>query len=71
MGEGSLALHLVNNGASRPATITAISEGVKSLRVWVTGAERAMQEVGAIAVEHGRAQLILDAASYVTLIAMR
>ena len=67
-GEGSLALHLVNNGASRPATITGIPEGVKSLRVWVTSAERAMQEGTAIAVERGRAQLTLDAASYVTLI---
>ena len=71
MGEGNLALHFVNNGAPRRATITGIPEGVKALRVWVTGAERVMQEVGAIAVERGRAQLILDAASYVTLIAMR
>ena len=71
VGEGNLALHFVNNGAPRRATITGIPEGVKALRVWVTGAERVMQEVGAIAVERGRAQLILDAASYVTLIAMR
>ena len=70
-GEGSLALHLVNTGASRPATITGIPDGVKSLRVWVTNAERAMQEGPAIAVERGHAQLSLDAASYVTLIGSR
>ncbi len=69
--EGSLALHVVNNGASRPATITGIPEGVKSLRVWVTDAERAMKEGTVIAVARGRAQLILDAASYVTLIGMQ
>ncbi|MDQ2668791.1 MAG: hypothetical protein M3Z05_22750 [Gemmatimonadota bacterium] len=69
--EGSLALHLVNTGASRPTTITGIPDGVKSLRVWVTNAERAMTEGTAIAVEHGRAQLTLDAASYVSLIGMR
>ena len=71
MGEGSLALHLVNNGPSRPAIITGIPQGVKSLRVWVTNSDRAMAEGTAIAVERGRAQLTLDAASYVTLIGVR
>ena len=71
VGEGSLALHLVNNGASRPATISGIPEGVQSLRVWVTNAARAMQESTAVPVERGRAQLTLDAASYVTLIGVR
>ncbi|MEO8624031.1 MAG: hypothetical protein ABI625_23330, partial [bacterium] len=71
LGEGSLSLHLVNNGASRPATITGIPQGVRSLRVWVTNAERAMKEGTAIPVESGRAQISLDAASYVTLIGVR
>jgi hypothetical protein len=71
VGEGSLAVHVVNNGAARTATITGIPEGVKSLRILITNAERTMQEGTAITVEGGRAQLTLDAASYVTLIGMR
>ena len=66
--EGTFAAHIVNTGASRPATITGIPRGVTSLRVWVTDAKRAMLELERVPVRGGRARLTLDAASYTTLI---
>ena len=69
--EGSFAAHVVNSGASRPATVTGIPRGITSLRVWRTDAQNAMTEGARIAVRRGRAQLTLAAASYATLIAVR
>ena len=66
---GSFAVHLVNNGGSRPATLTGIPRGVTSLGVWRTDAKRAMEAGAPIPVRDGRAGVTLDAASYTTLIA--
>ena len=67
--EGTLALHIVNAGGARPATIAGIPGGVSSLRVWRTDAHRAMAEGPRIEVRGGRAALTLDAAAFTTLIA--
>ena len=69
--EGSLAVHVVNNGASRPATVTGIPRSFTALRVWRTDARRAMQEGTPIRVHDGRASVLLDAASYTTLLGTR
>jgi len=69
--EGSLAVHVVNNGASRPAVLTGIPVGITTLRVWRTDTQRAMQEGTPIQVRNGRASVVLDATSYMTLIAKR
>jgi hypothetical protein len=65
---GQYTLHIVNNGGSRPATITGLPADVKQLRIWVTDKQRGMQEGARIAVSGGKAQFTLDATSYVTLI---
>ena len=69
--EGTLAVHVVNTGASRGATITGLPREVSSLRVWTTDAMHAMTEGPRIRVQGGRALIPLNAASYTTLIATR
>ena len=64
---GQYTLHIVNNGGSRPATITGLPADVKQLRIWVTDKQRGMEEGARIAVSGGKAQFNLDATSYVTL----
>jgi hypothetical protein len=68
IAEGLYTLHIVNNGGSRPATITGLPADVKQLRIWITDKQRGMQEGERIAVSGGKAQFNLDATSYVTLI---
>ena len=67
IAEGVYTVHLVNHGATRPATITGLPAGVKQLRVWVTDAERGMQEGERIPVTDGKAQFTLSATSYTTV----
>lgn len=66
---GRYAVHVVNTGASRMATLTGLPRSVTSLRLWVTDATRAMREGARVRVVGGRAQFALDAASYVTVMA--
>ncbi len=61
------ALHLVNNGATRPVVIRGLPKTVKSLQLFVTDAKRNMQEGKAVAVANGVASFTMDATSYVTL----
>ena len=68
ISEGAYTLHVVNNGAGRPATVTGLPEAVKELRIWVTDEKRGMQEGPRIPVAGGRAQFTLDPMTYTTLI---
>ncbi|MDP9348041.1 MAG: hypothetical protein M3P24_02715, partial [Gemmatimonadota bacterium] len=68
---GVYTVHVVNNGAARPATLTGVPAGVKELRVRVTDARRGMEEGRPVPVVDGRAQLTLDAASFTTLTGVR
>jgi len=58
--KGSIAVHLVNNGARRAATISGLPASVKALKVFVTDGRRGMQETDRVAVTHGVAQITLD-----------
>jgi len=68
LAEGVYAVHLVNNGATRAATLTGLPAGVKQLRLWVTDSQRGMQEGARVPVTGGKAEFQLDATSYTTLI---
>ena len=63
---GTFVVHVINNGATRPATVTGFPPGVKSLRVYVTDASRGMQEKARVNVVNGSATLTLDSMSYTT-----
>ena len=68
IAEGLYSMHIVNNGATRTATLTGLPPGVEQLRLWVTDAQRGMQESDPIPVTGGKAQFSLAATSYTTVI---
>jgi hypothetical protein len=70
IANGLYTLHVVNNGAARPATLTGLPANVKQMRVWVTDSQRGMQELAPVAVADGKAAFTLDATSYTTLISV-
>ena len=68
IAEDIYTVHIVNNGATRTATLTCLPPTVRQLRLWVTDARRGMQESGRIPVTGGKAQFSLAATSYTTVI---
>jgi hypothetical protein len=68
IAEGIYTVHIVNNGATRTATLTGLPPNVRQMRLWVTGAEQGIEESGPIAVTGGQAQFALAATSYTTVI---
>lgn len=67
--QGVYAVHLVNNGATRQATLSGLPPQVKSLRCYTTDQARHHQEGPRVPVAHGQARFTLATASYVTLVA--
>jgi hypothetical protein len=68
IANGIYTTHIVNNGAARTATLTGLPPTVKQLRLWVTDAQRGMQESDRIPVTDGKAQFPLAATSYTTVV---
>ena len=68
IADGIYTVHLVNNGAQRTAALTGLPPTVKQLRLWVTDAQRGMQELDRIPVNQGKAQFSLAATSYTTVV---
>lgn len=64
---GTIAVHLINNGATRPATVAGFAPTVKALRVVVTDFRRGMNEEARVKVVDGSATLTLDSMSYTTV----
>lgn len=68
-GRGVYTVHLVNNGATREATLSGLPQDVTSFRMLVTDGEREMMEEDSVTVDGGAATFTLHATSYTTLIA--
>jgi hypothetical protein len=68
IAEGIYTVHIVNNGATRTATLAGLPTAVRQLRMWVTDAQREMQDSGQIPVVDGKAQFSLPATSYTTVV---
>ncbi len=68
IANGLYTVHLVNHGAARTASLTGLPPNVRQLRVWVTDAERGMQETDRIPVFGRKAQFPLAATSFTTVI---
>ncbi|HEY0776696.1 MAG TPA: DUF1080 domain-containing protein [Gemmatirosa sp.] len=66
---GALAVHVVNDGAARAATLTGLPRGLTTLHRWTTDERRGMVEGAPVAVRGGIARLTLDALSYTSLTA--
>ncbi len=71
LANGKYAVHIVNNGAARPATVTGLPAGMNQLRIYVTDSGRGMKEGKRIPVVSGRAQFMLAAASFTSLFSVR
>jgi hypothetical protein len=68
IANGRYAVHVVNNGATRPATLSGLPENLKELRLYITDSGRGMKEGKRIPVVNGKAQFTLEAASFTTLL---
>ena len=68
---GAVALHMVNNGAVRPVTLTGVPDGVNELRMYVTDGDRDMKELARVKVNGGNAFFMLEAAAFTTLLGGR
>ena len=68
---GVYSIDIVNNGAERGVTVTGLPENVKEMRIYITDSKRGMDEEKKIRVSEGRAQFILEAASFTTLISVK
>jgi len=65
--DGVYALHIVNNGAAREATIIGLPNDLTELRIFTTNVDRDMEEGDPVQVRNGEATFPLDATSFVTL----
>jgi len=71
IARGRYAVHIVNNGATRAATLSGLPASLKELRIYVTDSARGMKEGKRVPVLKGRAQFMLEAASFTTLLNVR
>jgi hypothetical protein len=67
IARGIYAMHVVNTGAAKPATVTGLPRRITSLRMWTTNAQQKMEEGAKVVVRDGSARFTLPSASYVTL----
>jgi hypothetical protein len=68
IARGEYAVHLVNNGAARKATIKGIPAGVSAFDVFITDETKGMEKTGEIKVTDGQAEVSLLPAAFITLI---
>jgi hypothetical protein len=64
----TIVLHIVNNGATREALLEGLPAGVKALRVCTTSQTKSMEAGTPVKVVGGKAEVTLEAESFVTLI---
>jgi hypothetical protein len=68
IARGKYAIHIVNNGAERPAEIKGLPSGSGLMDVFVTDASRGMEKIGETASIDGLLKLNLPAAAMISLI---
>lgn len=66
--KGEYAVHLVNNGAARPAIIKGLPETLEEVKVYVTNSTTGMEELKDIKRENGNISFELPPVSFITLI---
>ena len=68
LARGKYAVHMVNNGAERPAEIKGLPADAEVMEVYVTDTDRGMEKTGEIRASNGVFRLNLPAAAMVSLI---
>ncbi|MBO0322208.1 hypothetical protein J0X14_07865 [Muricauda sp. CAU 1633] len=66
--KNKLAVHLVNKGATRNATITGIPNRIKRLKIYTTNQEKSFETIRTVSVRNGLAIVELEGASFISLI---
>ncbi|MBS0000494.1 MAG: hypothetical protein KFF73_16055 [Cyclobacteriaceae bacterium] len=66
---GIYTVHMVNNGASRQATIIGFPAGMEWMKIYVTNKNSKMSQRGPIRVRDGEAIFFAEANSFITLLA--
>lgn len=67
IAHGIYTVHVVNKGAARLATLMGLPSGDRDMRVYVTDMRRGMEEMKRVKVTGGKAQFMLDATSFTTV----
>ena len=68
IANGTYAVHIVNYGNTRQATLTGLPATIKELRIYVTDGQRGMKEGARVKAANGKADFTLDTFAYTTLI---
>ncbi len=68
--KGVYAIHIVNNGATREVTIRGLPNDLKRFDIFVTDQTRAMEKGKRVRVADGKAQFMLDARCFATLVGL-
>ncbi len=71
IARAEFAIHIVNNGAECPATVTGIPEQVRSFEIFVTDKTKGMEKVGETVVADGKIEFTLQKAGFTTLISKK
>lgn len=67
ISRGAWAIHVVNTGPQREATLEGLPEAVRELRLYVTDRSRGMAPGETVPVSGGRARFVLPALSFTSL----
>ncbi|MEX2603605.1 MAG: hypothetical protein WD361_05355, partial [Gracilimonas sp.] len=67
ISKGKYTVHVVNNGATREATISGLPENISELYIFVTDKNRGMEQLETISVKNGTATFTADAWSFTSL----
>jgi hypothetical protein len=68
LARGKYAIHMVNNGAERPAEIKGLPSDAQVMEVYVTDALRGMEKTGEIKASDGVFRINLPPAAFISLI---
>jgi hypothetical protein len=68
IASGEYAVHVVNSGARREATLRGLPPGLRELRLFVTDPTRGMAEGPRVPVTDGVARFTVEATSFTTLV---
>lgn len=67
VSQKKMAIHLVNEGATRVVVLKGIPVGIKSLRVYLTDQKKGMEKGALLEVKQGRINFQADAACFISL----
>jgi O-glycosyl hydrolase len=71
IAKGEFAVHIINNGAGRLASIKGLQSDASIYEVFVTDETRGMEKTGEVTAENGTVQVNLPPASFISIISKK